>query len=287
MIYGYGLWDKIAMRLQVDLPLRSLRNIQKYNKLKQLIAQKEITPSNLFFFLRFSEGDRKLQSHLAEGDFKLYPNPEFSKFIEVRENYLPQIDEWTKFPLKRVYGSKENMSIKGLAEKHFKNQKFVLKLGNLHTSKGKWLIDESRFYPYMKYKMMKMETLLEEYVSNARSIRVGIIGDANNEENYYLTEHINNSTWLKNNAPEEENTYSYDDRYKLGVSTIDDMISETREIATRYGSSILGVDWVINSEKTGLLEVNDMIGMPDGEFAFNLFYREIRRICMDYLEGGN
>ncbi|MNV82319.1 hypothetical protein D3C71_1760450 [compost metagenome] len=51
------------------------------------------------------------------------------------------------------------------------------------------------------------------------------------------------------------------------------LISKTRQIALNYKTDLIGVDWVVGEEKTGLLEVNDMIGIPDGDFAFGLFYK--------------
>lgn len=286
MIYGYGMWDKIVQRLLVDLPLNSIRNIQKYNKVKQLLAKDFIQPTELFFFLRFSEGDRKLQKELADKGFHLYPNPNFSFFIEKREEYLPKIDEWSQFPLKRIYTTNHVPTIKREIEKHFGSQPVVMKVGNLHASEEKYLISENRIIPVSKskYKYKPMEVTIEEYVPNARSIRIGIVGNPNQEENIYITEHINSKTWLKNNAPEEENTYSYQERKKLNISHIDELIEETKEMATRYQTNLIGVDWVISEEKTGILELNDMIGMPDGEFAFELFYREIKRVCEEYLK---
>jgi hypothetical protein len=284
MIYGYGLWSEIETQLKKELPEKSLRNIQKYNRVKQLIAKEEITPKDLFFFLRFSDGDRRLQHQLSEEGYNLYPNPAFSRFIENRKHYLTEIDKQTKYPLKRVYVDQVNQSIEQLINSHFGNQSVILKVGNLHASEGKWLIDEKRFIPHLKYKMKQMETTIEEFVPNARSIRVGIVGDANKEENYFITEHVNSKTWLKNNAPEEENTYSFQERHHLGIDNINDIIEETKEIALRYETNLIGIDWVVGSSKTGLLELNDMIGLPEGDFAFQLFYREIKRICEEQLQ---
>lgn len=275
MHFGYGIWKEIANRLTIDLPPSSLRNYQKYNQVAQSLSRDIIPKDKPFIFLRFSNGDQKLQDKLHKEGYTLFPNPEFSSFIRDRESYLSEVDKLSYYPLKRVYLPHFTNDLPTIINTHFGDADVVLKVGNLHASEGKYLITANRQIPYFKYDMKKQPITIEEFVPNARSIRIGLIGDALNYENYFITEHINSKTWLKNNAPEEENTYSYNERYKLGIEPIDDLIDEVRSIALLYNANLLGVDWVVSPEKAGLLELNDMIGLPEGDTAFNLFYKHI------------
>lgn len=281
MVYGYGIWSKIERRLHIDSPLRGLRNMQKYNQVRQSYLKGFINKQDIFFFLRFSEGDQKLQDTLHQEGYNLFPNPVFSQFIRYREVYLTEVDQITKYPLKRLYLDKLTQTVVSDINKHFGDSPVVLKIGNFHASGGKYLLDEKRLIPHLKYKMRMQPITVEEFIPNARSIRTGFIGDPNNYDNYFITEHINSRTWLKNNAPEEENTYPYSERGKLGIPHIGELIEETKNMAIKYGANLLGVDWVVGEEKTGLLELNDMIGLPDGDYAFNLFYREVYNICTE------
>lgn len=287
-MYGYGVWSKVAMRLNIDLASNSLRNLQKYNQVKQQMAKGNLTKENMLFFLRFSEGDQRLQDKLHSEGYKLFPNPEFSQFIRNREEYLPEIDGMTKYPLKRVYLPAFSSSIYDVIRDNFGEQPVVVKVGNLHASEAKWLVRGQGDLPRLKYALRQLPITIEEFVPDARSIRIGFIGDATDFSNYFITEHVNSKTWLKNNAPEEELTYSHSERYTLGIGNIDELFDEAKVIALKYGADLLGVDWVISENKTGLLELNDMIGLPDGDYAFELFLRRVKTILENNTnEGGS
>lgn len=286
MVYGYGVWSKIAMRLNVDLASDTLRNLQKYNQVKQKLSNGTLNADNMLFFLRFSEGDQRLQDDLANKGYNLFPNPKFSKAIRNREVYMQDVDKLTKYPLKRLYLENLNGNALDKINEAFGSDTVVLKVGNLHASEGKWLLDEGRYLPHLNHKMRKLPVTVEEFIPDARSIRIGFIGDATDFNNYFITEHINSKTWLKNNAPEEELTYSHSERYTLGIGNIDELFDEVKVIALKYGANLIGVDWVISENKIGLLELNDMIGLPDGDYAFELFLRGVKTILENNTNGG-
>lgn len=275
MYYGYGMWNKVFSNLKINY---KILNFNKYNQVSKNISKNNILKDVPFIYLMFSEGDQKLQDFLYEEGYNLFPNAVFSKFIRNREIYLPEIDLMTKFPLKRIHLNNIYNNVLKEINSNFGNLPVILKVGNLHASEGKWLIDKDRILPSLKYKMRHLPITVEEFIPNARSIRIGLIGDANNFDNYFITEHINSKTWLKNFNPEEEITYSFCDRYKLGIESIDNLILEVQNIALKYGANLLGVDWVISKDKIGLLELNDMIGLPEGDFSLNLFTKGIECI---------
>ena len=278
MYYGYGIWDAIYNELQKDKDFRLLRNYQKHNQVTKALARNEIPKDEPFIFLRFSKGDQKLQDRLNNEGYRLFPDPDFSSFIRDREIYLTEIDKVTEFPLKRLYFSEFSASIDPQVKSYFgEDAKVVYKVGNLHASEGKWLVSPSQPLPYLKYDQRKMPITVEEFVPDARSIRIGLIGDPMDFNNYFIVEHINSKTWLKNNNPEEELVYSYDERYNLGISRIDELFDEVKSIARIFGANLLGVDWVVSDDKIGLLELNDMIGLPEGDFAKNLFLTNLRK----------
>lgn len=278
MIYGYGIWKDIEKEFNKEFPKNTIRNFQQYNQIVKQYQLGVFPKDQPFVFLRFSKGDRALLDRLQEEGYNLFPNPGFSRFIRERETYLPKVDQLTKYPLKRVYVQNSNVNLIPIITEHFQDRPIVMKVGNLHASAEKYLIDSHRHLPYLKYKMRDLPITLEEFIPNARSIRVGFIGDPSNTDNYFITEHINSKTWLKNNNPEEELTYSYSNRQELCIPHIDTLINEVQMLAISFKANLLGVDYVISEERTGLLELNDYIGLPDGDFARDLFYRELKKI---------
>lgn len=277
MNHGYGIWKDIQYELLKDAELRLLRNFQKYNQVTKALANKEIPKDKHFIFLRFSNGDQKLQDTMHSEGYQLFPNPEFSQFIRDRESYLTEIDLQTKYPLKRMYFPNFNQDIYSKIKDYFgEDTSVVVKVGNLHASEGKWLVTKTEPFPYLKYDQRKQPITVEEFVPNARSIRIGLIGNPQDFNNYFITEHVNSKTWLKNFDPEEELTYSYNQRYDIGIPEIDTLFEEVRTIALKYNANLLGVDWVITEDRIGLLELNDMIGLPEGDFAKNLFLTNLK-----------
>lgn len=277
MYQGYGIWKAVHTELSKTTDI-NVRNFQKYNQIKQAYLKGTLKKETPLIFLRFSDGDHKLQNELSDQGYTLFPEPSFSNFVRNREDYLPVIDTLTQYPLKRIYLDQFDGCIYDVITENFGGSPVVIKVGNLHASEAKWLVTKQTDLPYLNYDLRKLPITIEEFVPDARSIRIGCIGDATDFNNYFITEHINSKTWLKNKAPEQELTYSYADRHTLGVDLIDDLISEVQEIAVKYKANLLGVDWVINANKVGLLELNDMIGLPEGEFALHLFTQSVKQL---------
>lgn len=98
MIYGFGLWDKVQQHLQKELPQGSIKCISDFNKMKQIA-----TKDDLVFFLRFGKGAMNLLADFHSNGINTYPNQSFSLFISKRNDYLKEFNEFTKYPLKRIY----------------------------------------------------------------------------------------------------------------------------------------------------------------------------------------
>lgn len=279
MIITYKLWSGIEKRLLKEFPDK-LKTYHSYNDIVNAIRSGFIKKSDPIIFLGMTQGDFDLQSVLAYGGYTLYPSPEFSSFIRQRKVYLPKLDNVTNYRLKRVFTDLYSTLPSLLRENFDYTEHAILKAGDFHASEGKWLIPPYGQLPRLKHKYHKHGFLLEEFIPNARSIRIGVAGDPRSYQSIFITEHSNSRTWLKNNNPEQELTYSYADRHNLNIPHIDCMITEVLGYAMVLRTSLLGVDFVVNDCRTGLLELNDMIGLPSGDFAFELFYSNIRRILL-------
>ncbi|PDZ94831.1 hypothetical protein CON36_31665 [Bacillus cereus] len=282
MIYGYTLWSNVFTHIMKELPHNSIKNISDFNRIKR-----DATKDDFIFFLALGRGAHKLHQEFHEKNFNLYPNPDFSLFIASRIEHLKEVDKITRFPLKRQgYDSLTDVSfVPNLSEQ------VVMKVGNFHCGENKWLLKAGTKVPVLKYKLRNEPVLFEEFVPNGRSIRIGIVGDPNKEENFFISEHKNSeyakynpsTSWIKNIAPIEK-TYLYHERAMLNIPEIDELIEETRNIAIRYNSDLIGIDWVISEEKIGLLELNDMIGIPDDERVLDMFRNHTLQICKQYIE---
>ncbi|MHC8520826.1 hypothetical protein ACPJHQ_05365 [Rossellomorea sp. H39__3] len=275
MIYGYGLWYDIESQLYTDYP-NQYNFISSYKQLKALVNRKEVTQRDVIFFLRSSKSDLDFQEKLSQSGYSLFPNPLVSKAIKHKDRYLPELDGWTRYPLKRRYADNIKSVTRAFIDEAFGDNPVVLKVCNLHASEGKWLLDKNREIPRVPYRMRKLPVTVEEFVPDARSIRVGIVGHTDSFDQIFITEHVNTSTWLKNDEPEEENTYRYNERRRLGIPHLEEMVEESIKIAKSYKTDLLGVDWVVGETKTGLVEVNDMISIPSGRGVHNLVYQAVK-----------
>lgn len=174
------------------------------------------------------------------------------------------LNRYNIFPLKRsFYDNVKEVSIK---------EKMVLKIGNEHQGKGKYIVNNLKELINTLKKNKKILKkyhnvfMLEEFINNARSIRI-----IKMEDEIFIVEQINNH-WLKNVIVDDsfsEVVWSYSERKDSKIKNIDDIIKKTEFISSVIKSDYVGVDFVVTDDRVGLLEVNDMIGIPDDERVFN------------------
>jgi len=281
MIYGYILWERVFEYVKKHLPEKSIRNIKDHNYI-----QRAATEEDLIFLLKFGKGAQKLQEEFQYKGYNLYPNPVFSNFLRNRSRYLEEVDTITNYALKRIGFNSiyEVNMVPNISDR------LVMKIGDYHCGENKWLLGAGEKVPYIKHKLRQEPVLFEEFVPNARSIRIGIVGNPNKEESYFITEHTNSeyakqnahTSWIKNISP-NETTYLYHEKGNLHISEIDNLINETKEFAIRYNTDLIGIDWVVSGDKIGLLELNDMIGIPDDERVLRVFQEHVFNLCIKHL----
>lgn len=261
MIYASGLHRDIYLELMKRFPQGTLRNYGDVQKLSKL----PVTNQDIFVIFNWGKGARKIQQELLKKRANQYPDVEFSLLINNKIKQLQTLDAMTKYPLERIFV--ENHTYQTITTPTLSNSaKVVTKIGNDHQGINKFL-----YTPGKQFKT-KESVIFEEFVDDARSLRVAIIGE---DQTVFLIEHQNSehaldnpkTAWIKNMHP-IETVYSYEERYELNIPNIDDIIEDTRKIATKYKQSFLGVDYVIAPHKTGFLEANDMIGLPAEERIF-------------------
>lgn len=281
MIYGYILWESVFDYVKKKLPEKLIRNIKDHNYIQRAATEKD-----LIFLLKLGKGAQKLQEEFQTKGYNLYPNPVFSNFLRNRSRYLEEVDTITNYALNRI-GFNAIYEVNKVPNI---SNRVVMKIGDYHCGENKWLLGAGDKVPYIKHKLRQEPVLFEEFLSNARSIRIGIVGNPNKEESYFITEHTNSeyakqnthTSWIKNISP-IETTYLYHQKNNLLIPEIDNLINETREFAIRYNTDLIGVDWVVSTDKIGLLELNDMIGIPDDERVLRMFQEHILNLCYKHL----
>ena len=258
MIYASGLQREIYMELMKIHPAGTIRNYGDVQKLLRL----PVTENDIFIIFNWGKGARKVQMQLREKSSNQFPDVDFSLFVYDKINQLRTLDTLTKFPLERVF--LENDKYQTVRTPRLTNSgKVVVKVGNDHQGMNKFLYIPGKSF------QTKEPVIFEEYLDHARSLRVAVIGE---KKTVFLIEHQNSdialekphTAWIKNIDP-IETVYSYEERYMLSIPNIDDIIEDALHIAKTYNQHFIGCDYVINSHKTGLLEVNDMIGLPDDD----------------------
>lgn len=170
----------------------------------------------------------------------------------------------------------------------------VLKVGNYHCGENKFLLNAGQKMPFLKYKLRNDEVLFEEFVPNARSIRIGFVGNPRDNKNLFISEHVNSkraamdisTSWIKNIDP-IETSYLHEDRHLLHIKEIDELIEESRRIAIYYNTDLIGIDWAISDDKIGILELNDMIGIPYDERVVSMFKQHALSISKEFLKNLN
>lgn len=269
MIYDFGSHGYIYKHLMEKLPRESIKAISKTVKLEKLAKE-----GDLVIFYGWGKGHRKCQRMLLDRGVRVEVDGKTSLKLGDKIWQLQVVDKMTKYPLERVF--KENQERKYeqiVVPKLESSDRVVVKVGNAHQGEGKYLKE-----PNTKLMMSKESVIFEQFVDNARSIRVLFIGDT-----LFIVEHKSRE-WIKNMNPEEL-TYSYNARYQLGIHNIDEIIGDALNLKKHFGMSYGGIDYVVSEDVTGLLEVNDMVGLPEVEEVREVAKDYWLALCQEHLEG--
>lgn len=267
MIYSYHVERFIYYELLKFLPSGTLRDISNKERMKKLV-----TNDDLLLFFHFTRDARDLQRYFNEQGIRMFPDISVSLFIEDRIQQLEKLKPITRFNLDR----KASINETGHRIQHIVPQmtsdRVVVKIGNYHQGKNKLLKRAGSVV------FEKENVLFEQYVDNSRSIRILMITDQ--PEDIFIVEHINSDyinpgeAWLKNISPVEK-VYSLSEAESIGIKNINDILDDALTIKKFLNHDYLGIDYVVSDTVTGLLEVNDMIGLPEdkrvGERAIAFF----------------
>lgn len=187
---------------------------------------------------------RKSIHKLVDKGCIVYPTPTMSEICSSRARTCKIIDDLTRFPMVReYYPSVPKYVIEPEGG-------FVYKLGDHQQGEKK----------YRKEDINKIHSYYESYIKEeyieGRSIRVLWMLNK-----FYLIEHTNDH-WIKNKGNTVETVIEYN-------SSFDKIIQDSKYILKKLSrchalSPTLGFDYVVG-EKTGLLEFNDMCGLPEDE----------------------
>lgn len=271
MIYIHGMERHIHMELLKKLDFGEIKNIANLTKLEKMMKDDDIV-----ILFNWGKGTRKFQEKYIKAKIKFFPPVNTSLLLANRLKAIKELDTITKYPLERVLIEGDGETLKEYSTPELKNSAaIVLKVGDDHQGDGKYLKSPGDIV------RSKYNVVFEEYVDNSRSIRVIIIKDA-----IFLVEHRNsdaarvnsNTKWIKNINP-IETSFNYEDRYQLGIDNIDSIIEDAINIVNHLKLDFTGIDYVVSDDKIGLLEANDMIGLPENEVIYNKAVEYFMDIC--------
>lgn len=264
MIWYYDIEASTISFLLLNLPYNSFRSTSSSKAL-----DKNVKWGDLVIFFNYKH--TKLYDSLIRRGAILFPSSEITYFVRNRSKQLRILDTVTKFPLRRIYI--DNYSGIPVPNKEYP----ILKIGNNHQGIGKYR------YPDGPRKILyNGPVVYEEFVEDHRGIRVLIIG-----LDIFIIEQINDQTWIKNDTPSDEITYHWNtqkDECLEWLSCSNELVVDALKIASTVNSPLLGVDYAVGSEKIGLLEINDMVGIPDNRLAMDCYNKLLLKICKSYLE---
>lgn len=262
MIWYYDLEPYTKNYLMTHLPHDSFRCTHDPSSLNS-----KVNDGDLVIFFNYKHS--KLYDSMVDRGAMMFPSENITHRLRNRATQLKELDTITKFPLKREYIE----AFTGIPKPN--PELPIMKTGDNHQGIGKYK------FPHAPRKMLRNESVVyEEFVENHRGIRVLIIDD-----DVFLIEQINPDTWIKNDRPIDEITYHWNterDKTIEWLPCAEQLVLDAKLLQSHIGGSLLGIDYAVGN-KIGLLEANDMVGIPDNKFAMECFCKLILRLCKFYL----
>lgn len=266
MIYDFGSYPEILKYLRKNLPVGSIMQIAKTRKLEQFAVK-----DDMVIFYGWSNGDIKCKKALLNKGVKVFPDGELSLWLGDKVTQMKYIDKITMFPLDRNYIVNESGDLITHKTPQVGNDSnVVVKIGNSHQGLNKYLKKENYIV------RTRENVIFEEYLKDSRSIRILMI-----EDTTYIVEHKDDG-WIKNTNPEEI-VYSFDNRHDMEIANIDEIIQDARTIQKDLNMDYCGLDYVVGKDKTGLLEINDMIGLPDDTNVYKDAKKYWLKVCLSMI----
>jgi len=263
MIWYYDLEPYTKNYLMTHLPNGSFKSTHDPSSLNSKVVAGD-------FVIFFNYKHSKLYDSMAERGAILFPNKYITHKLRNRATQLKELDSITKFPLKREYID----AFTGIPKPN--KELPIMKTGDNHQGIGKYK------YPGAPRKMLRHESVVyEEFVENHRGIRVLIISD-----DIFLIEQVNPDTWIKNDHPVDEITYHWNTQKEETLKWLpcaNELVHDALILQIHVAGPLLGVDYAVG-DKIGLLEVNDMVGIPDNDFAMDCFNKLLLKYSELYLK---
>lgn len=265
MIYASGLHSELYISLLAHLPANSIMRLGNEAKIRRKLKE-----GDSIILFNWGASGRNLQRWVLDNfkDVHTYPDFELSLRLGSRGAHLEELQQITQYNLKREHYKNATGDLIEYTVPALDNSgKAVVKFGDNHQGTSK----------YLKHTNTRIRSredfVIEEFVPDARSIRILLMTGA--DDDTFIVEHIDNpesiqdntETWIKNIDPLEK-VYTYSERYDTNIEHIDAIITDARKIMSYYNTTYVGIDYVVG-EKTGLLEINDMIGLPDDERVYD------------------
>lgn len=263
MIWYYDLEPYTKNYLMTHLPHDSFRCTHDPSSLNS-----KVNDGDLVIFFNYKHS--KLYDSMVARGAMMFPTENITHRLRNRATQLKELDAITKFPLKREYIE----AFTGIPKPN--KDLPIMKTGDNHQGIGKYK------FPDAPRKMLRNESVVyEEFVENHRGIRVLII-----DEDVFLIEQINPDTWIKNDRPVDEVTYHWNTEKEKTIewlSCAEQLVSDARMLHFNLGGSLIGIDYAVGDSKIGLLEANDMVGIPENDLAMECFCKLILRLCKFHL----
>lgn len=251
MIWYYDLEPYTKNYLMTHLPHESFRSTHDPASLNSKVVEGD-------FVIFFNYKHSKLYDSMVKRGAHVFPSKDITYKLRNRATQLKELDTITKFPLKREYIE----AFTGIPKPN--PDLPIMKTGDNHQGIGKYK------FPDAPRKMLRHESVVyEEFVENHRGIRVLIIGD-----DTFLIEQVNPNNWIKNDHPIDEISYHWETQKEEILKWLPcakELIYDATILQLHIKGPLLGIDYAVGSDKIGLLEANDMVGIPDNEYAMECF----------------
>lgn len=241
MLYLGDLEMRHCARLISDLPMGEVQSFKDFGKIANKITADDTA---ILYNYRY----RKLLNTIGDKCPNVFPNVQASNFCANRAESIQLLDTITKFPIKRTYYPATNGHHRvNLKKGH------VYKIGDLQQGRGKFNGNQQDTLDVYRNSYIEEEFLV------GKSMRVLWIYP----NNIFLIEHVNSSNWIANVDPDEEIVHDmFDVSYELKSTIITDALYMIHHLRTMNMLSLTwGFDYVVG-HRTGLLEANDMCGLP-------------------------
>lgn len=263
MVWYYDIEMSTIQYLALNLPHGSYRSTNNPTTLHAKAKDGDLV---IFFNYKHS----RLFDTLVSRGVSTYPSAVVTYRLRNRSIQLKALDSITSFPLKRIYID----SFTGLPKS---NDLYpIMKVGDNHQGIGKYK------FPDCPRKMLRNESVVyEEFVENHRGIRILII-----DADIFIIEQIND-TWIKNHHPSDEITYHWNtqrDEIIEWLPCAESLVLDASKLLSQYiGGNLAGIDYAVGDKVIGLLEANDMVGIPDNAHAIDCYNRLILNIAEKHI----